>query len=70
MAVKAEQERYYAEHWHRVLYQLIGYKNPSVANADLYSLLSLRMNTNEPIFFHVDFMKPGKNIYLIEQAQP
>jgi len=60
------QDAYYKEYWHRVLLSLIRYKSPSVANADLYSLSTFVQDKNQPIFFHVDFMKPGKNVYVVE----
>lgn len=65
-AIVAERDRYYKKNWHRVMYRMLGYKSPSVANADLYSLASLETNKDEKIYFHVDFMKPGKNTYVVE----
>lgn len=64
-AVIKERDMYYKKNWHRVLYPLLGYKSPSVANADLYSLESMSTNLNEKIFFHVDFMRPGKSTYVV-----
>ena len=64
------QERYYREHWHRALLSSLRYQNPAVANADGHSILSIKMNPTEPIYFHVDFLKPGKCTYLIEHQEP
>ena len=47
---------------------MIRYKNPSVANAESYDHISLKGN-KDPIFFHVDFCKPGKNTYIIEHKE-
>ena len=65
-AIFAKQEKYYIENWHRALLSLIRYKNPAVANADSHSLLSFRDNPKDPLYFHVDFVKPGKCTYFVE----
>ena len=36
----AKWAKYYQEKWHRTLLALTRYKNPSVANADNYSLMT------------------------------
>ena len=40
--VMAKQDAYYQEHWHRALLTLLRYKNPQVANRELYSVLTLK----------------------------
>ena len=64
-AILRKAEAYYFENWHRALLKLIHYKNPSVANSDQYSLVTLKADKTQPIFFHVDFLKPGKTTYIV-----
>ena len=66
-ALMLKQDQYYKENWHRALLSILRYKHPTVANADQYALLSLKQTQNEPIFFSVGFMKPGKNTYYVER---
>ena len=68
-AVLKKTNAYYFENWHRALLKLIHYKNPGVANSDQYSLLTLKADKNQPIFFHVDFLKPGKTNYVVEHKK-
>ena len=42
------------------------FKNPSVASIDDYSLLALKARKDAKIYFHADFIKPGKSNYIIE----
>ena len=65
-ALMIAKEAYYREHWHRIIFSMIRYKNPSVANADAYSVSTFEQDKTNPIFFHVEFMKPGKSTYLVE----
>ena len=67
-AIIAKEHDYYQEHWHKALLSLMGYKNPSVANSEHYSLMTLKADKNQPIFFHIDFMKPGKATYAVEHV--
>ena len=67
--VISNRDFYYKENWHRALQSIVRYKNPTVANSEAYTLLSLKQDMNEPIFFHADFCKPGKNTYIIEHAK-
>ena len=61
-----KQDLYYQEHWHRALLTLLRYNNPQVANSESYSVLSLTQDKSCPVFFHVDFCKPGKTTYIVE----
>ena len=67
-AVIVKENKYYHDNWHRALLSLIRYKNPSVANTDNYSLMTLKADPEQPIFFHVDFIKPGKASYVVEHS--
>ena len=64
-AVKAKTNAYYKENWHRALLSTCLYQSPEVANSESYSLPSFDPD-KEPIYFHVDFLKPGKNTYFVE----
>ena len=67
--VRQQEDKYYFEHWHRVLLDLLLYRNPHVASIEDYSVLTLKANKNNPIFFHVDFIRPGKSTYVVEHKQ-
>ena len=58
-----KEQAYYQQFWHKALNAIIRYRHPQVANSEAYSILSLE---NEPIFFHAEFMKPGKNVFCVE----
>ena len=62
------RDKYYTENWHRALQSIVRYKNPTVANSEAYTLLSLN-EPNQPIFFHAEFCKPGKNVYMVEHCK-
>ena len=70
-AILAIRNKYYREHWHRTLLSLLRYKNPAVASMEKYSLLTLKADNRQqdPIFFHVAFVKPGKATYMVEQKE-
>lgn len=36
-----------------------------MANADSHSLVAFKQNVNEPLYFHIDFVKPGKSTYFV-----
>lgn len=64
--VELKQNTYYFEHWHRIFLQMLHYKNPAVASAGNYSLLTFNSYKFQPIYFHVAFVKPGKSTYIVE----
>ena len=37
-AVATKKFAFYKEHWHRIFLQIVRYNNPTVANADCYSM--------------------------------
>ena len=68
-ALQEREDQYYRENWHRALLGLLKYKNPAVASMDNHTLLARRADDEEsqaPIYFHVDFVKPGKTTYMVE----
>lgn len=67
--VRQQEDNYYFEHWHRVLLDLLLYRNPHVASVEDYSVLTLKACKHNPIFFHVDFIRPGKSTFLVEHKQ-
>ena len=67
--VRQQEDKYYFEHWHRILLDLLLYKNPHVASIEDYSVLTLKANKHNPIYFHVDFIRPGKSTFLVEHKQ-
>lgn len=64
-----KEHKYYQENWHRALLKLIRYKNPSVANSEKYSLLTLKADNTQTVYFHIDFVKPGKVSYVVEHRK-
>lgn len=55
-------------YWNRVIMSLIKYKNPKVINAEHFSSKSLLngVDKNDPVYFHVDWVKPGKSFYAVQ----
>ena len=67
--VEMKKKEYYFEHWHRILLPLLLYKNPAVASAENYSLSIFKAFEHQPIYFYVEFVKPGKQIYIVEHKE-
>lgn len=65
-ALEQKMATYYKENWHRALLSLLGYKKPYIASLENYTLISLKTS---PIYFHIDFLKPGKTTYIIEHRE-
>ena len=45
---------------------LLRYKKPQVANSEHFTYDKLLSTTDEPIYFHVAWLKPGKITYAVE----
>ena len=63
------QEEYYQENWSKVLVKFLRYAQPSIANAQAMSHLTLEVKPPERIYFHAAWLKPGRNTYVIEQMK-
>lgn len=62
------KEDYYKQNWSKLILKHLRYQNPNIANAQAMSQLSIKMNPNEQIYFHVAWLKPGRTSYVIEQT--
>ena len=47
---------------------IMRYKNPLIANVNQMTSLSEKMHDNQEIYFHIDWVKPGRHIYTIEHT--
>ena len=73
----AEQEKqfldqqinqYYKENWSHIILTIMRYKNPLVANVNQISSISHDLLQEQDIYFHIDWMKPGRHVYTIEHS--
>ena len=47
---------------------IMRYKNPLIANVNQMTSLSEKMHDNQEIYFHIDWVKPGRHVYAIEHT--
>jgi len=45
---------------------ILQYKNPLVANAHALTTLSAKVDPANPVYFHVDWVRPGRHTFVIE----
>ena len=60
--------QYYKENWASVILIIMRYKNPLIANVNQISSLSEELDANQEIYFHIDWLKPGRHVYAIEHT--
>ena len=41
------------------------YKNPLIANAHLMTSLTNKIDPESKLFFHIDWLKPGRHTFLV-----
>lgn len=58
---------HYRANWSKLILKYLLFQNPNIANAQSMSSLSLKHKPNEQIYFHVAWLKPGRNTYVVEQ---
>ena len=44
------------------------YQNPLVANVNQITSISQEMDSDQEIYFHIDWLKPGRHFYIIEHT--
>ena len=66
--LKNQISQYYKDNWSRVILQIMRYKNPLIANVNQMTSLSEKMHENQEIYFHIDWVKPGRHVYAIEHT--
>ena len=64
-AVKAKEDLYFANHWHKIIMPFLRYKTPSVAATEQFNFKNISLDISDPLFFHVDMVKPGRNTFVI-----
>ena len=67
--VKAKLAVHYEENWSSTILACTGYKNPMVANAHSVTSLSTQVDQTNPIYFHVDWLRPGRHHFVVEHDQ-
>ena len=45
--------------------RLLRYANPLVANAHKLTSITSKIDPGQKVYFHVDWVKPGKHTYLV-----
>ena len=45
---------------------IMKYRNPLVANAHNLTTLSAKVDPNHKMYFHIDWMRPGKHVFVVE----
>lgn len=63
--VEARKLIYYEENWSKLIMKLLKYKNPLVANAHKLTSITSKIDPGTKVYFHVDWVKPGKHTYLV-----
>jgi hypothetical protein len=64
--VKKRFSDHYLKNWSKILMPLLRYKRPNVTNADFISSKTLSDEPESPVYFHVDWVKPGKSTYVVQ----
>lgn len=59
-------QAYYEAQWSSVIMAIMRYRNPLVANAHTLTTLSAKVDPNHKMFFHIDWVKPGKHMFVVE----
>ena len=57
---------YYEAKWSSVIMSILKYKNPVVANAHALTSLSTTVDPSHQMYFHIDWVRPGKHIFVVE----
>ena len=64
--VEARKSKYYAENWSLIIMRILRYKNPLVANAHLLTSMTNKIDPGTKVYFHIDWVKPGRHTFLIQ----
>ena len=59
-------QEYYHVNWQKVILNIMRYKNPLIANAHLMTSLTNKIDTESKLYFHIDWLKPGRHTFLIQ----
>ena len=59
-------EKYYNENWSKVIMKIMRYKNPLIANAHMMTSITNKIDSESKIYFHIDWLRPGRQTFLIQ----
>ena len=59
-------EEFYENYWSSVIMTIMEYKQPLVANAHTITNASTKVDPNNKIYFHIDWVKPGRHTFVVE----
>lgn len=45
------------------------YRYPCVANVDSFPLGEINITKDDPLFFHVEYVKPGRTTYVVQMEE-
>ena len=57
---------YYNKNWPTIIMRILKFRAPLVANGQSLTSESIKVDPSNPIYFHVDWLRPGKHVYLVE----
>lgn len=66
VAIKQKEDEHYAKNWHKIIMPFMRYKYPSVAATDQYSYKNLALDNEDPLYFHVEMVKPGRSTFVVQ----
>ena len=64
--VEDRKNKYYKESWSKIIMRIMRYKNPLVANAHTLTNITNQIDSNQKIYFHIDWVRPGRHVFLIQ----
>ena len=59
-------QEYYEAKWSSVIMSIMRYRNPLVANAHTLTSISATVDPGHQMYFHIEFVKPGKHFFVVE----
>ena len=65
MLINTKKQRYYEDHWSSVIIRIMRYKHPLIANIQSLTSHVTKSDPSNPIYFHIDWLKPGKHYYVV-----
>ena len=50
--------------------RMLRYGRPLIVNAQKMTQFSLKVDPNQQVFCHIDFVKPGRHVYCVSHHEP
>ena len=63
------EETHYNDHWHQIIMPMLRYRFPHVANEDGFPLKQVKVTRESPLYFHLQFVKPGRSTFVVQQRK-